>query len=77
MIIGYSSTGVNDRILTFYGDDFQLNLEAENIDKLKEVLQKASEIDDIILIGEEHVMLFDSDDLENMKLPTKKEKKKK
>jgi len=72
MKIGYSSTGINDRILTFYGDDFQLNLEAGDIDKLKEVLQKAHEIDDIILIGEEHEMLFDSDDLENRKLPPKK-----
>jgi len=64
MRICYSSTGINDRTLTFCSDDFQLNIDAGNIDKLKKVLQHACEIDDIVLIGDEHEMLFDSDDLE-------------
>jgi len=73
MRICYSSTGINDRTLTFYGDNFQLNLDAGDIDKLKEVLQHACEIDDIVLIGDEHVMVFDSDDLEKKKKEEKNE----
>ena len=63
MKITYSSTSGDDRILSFKGDNFNLDLESKDIDLLKLVLQKAKEIENIMPINGEHEMLFNSDEL--------------